>query len=75
MKIDQIVHDDIGDGEEDRPVHQVETGEEDGEDDSAVLVDVTGLYPEYLVPRVRWHGDGGRRRRRGRSTSGTVRTS
>ena len=43
FEIDKIIHNNIWDGEEDGPVHQVETGKEDRENHSAVLVDITWL--------------------------------
>ena len=47
LEIDNILGDLPGDAEVDHPVHEVEGEEHDGEDDSAVLVDITGSHAEY----------------------------
>ena len=43
MQIDKIIHDNIRNGEENGPVHQMETGKENGKDDPAVFVNITRL--------------------------------
>ena len=40
LEIDQVIRHLVGDGQVDHPVHQVEAEESDGEDDSAVLVNI-----------------------------------
>ena len=44
IQVDNIVRDLPGDAEVDHPVHEVEGEEHDGEDDPAVLVNVTGPH-------------------------------
>ena len=61
VQIDQVLHHNVGDGEIDGPVHEVEAKEGDGEDDAAVLVDVAGLHAEESLGRGRGRR-GGRRR-------------
>ena len=59
LEVHDIVRDVSSQAEVDHPVHEVEGDEHDGEDDSAVLVDITGPHPEYPGGRVGGQ-DGGR---------------
>ena len=45
LQVDEVLHDLVGDGKEDHPVHEVEGEEGDGEHDATVLVNVAGLHP------------------------------
>ena len=36
------------------PIHHVEADKHDGEDDSAVLVNITAPHPKYSVRRLGW---------------------
>ena len=47
LKIDNIIGDLSRDADVDHPIHEVEGEEHDGEDDSAVLVDITASQAEY----------------------------
>ena len=47
MKINHIIRDLSRDADVDHPIHEVEGEEHDGEDDSAVLVNITGSHAEY----------------------------
>jgi len=55
---DDVVRDLPGDGEINHPVHHVETDKHDGEEDSAVLVNITASHPEYSVRRFWWRKGG-----------------
>ena len=47
LQIDNIVWYLPGDADVDHPVHEVEGEEHDGEDDPAVLVNITGPHAQY----------------------------
>ena len=47
-----------GDAEVNHPVHHVEADEHDGEDNSAVLVNITAPHAEYSVGRFGWRQGG-----------------
>ena len=67
LQVDDLVRDVAGEAEVDHPVHQVEGDEHDGEDDAAVLVDITRPHPAQ--PRRglrRQRGRGQRQQRRAR---------
>ena len=65
IEVHDVLHRLPGQTEVHHPVHEVEGDEHDGEDDPAVLVDVTGAHPEYSCrgprgQRGRGHGEQGR---------------
>ena len=67
LQVDDLVRDVAGEAEVDHPVHQVEGDEHDGEDDAAVLVDITRPHPAQPRRRLRrQRGRGQRQQRRAR---------
>ena len=58
LEVDDVVRDVARQAQVDHPVHEVEGDEHDGEDDPAVLVDITGPHAEYPGGRVGWQGGG-----------------
>ena len=54
LEIDNIIGYLPGNAEVDHPVHEVEGEEHDGEDDPAVLVDITGAHAEYPCWWLSW---------------------
>ncbi len=49
MEVDEVVDFVVAEVLVDDPVHQLEAGEGDGEDDAGVLVDVRRSHSEHLV--------------------------
>ena len=67
LQVDDVIRNIPGQAEVDHPVHEVEGDEHDGEDDAAVLVDITRPHPAQ--PRRglrRQRGRGERQQRRAR---------
>ena len=52
LQVDDVIRNIPGQAEVDHPVHEVEGDEHDGEDDPAVLVDITGPHSKYPSRRV-----------------------
>ena len=77
LKIDHIIRDLSRDADVDHPIHEVEGEEHDGEDDSAVLVDITGSHAKYPCWWSSWsrrknRSDGMRREEGGVTSSSSV---